>query len=84
MAAKKLDLPPFVEDALRTLVRAGAKATARAVDSILEDGEAFIDEVATRLKAGRATAQGIGAKPPRENEHVDVDVRIVDEKEKHL
>ena len=65
----------FVRDFLGSLARSGAKATARAVDSILEDADDHLDALAARIRQGRQTAQGIGQRPPRK---VNVDVRTVD------
>lgn len=71
-------MDPRIIDVLRGLGRIGARATAAAVDTALDEAEEFVAEIADRIRTGRATAQSIGKKPPRK---VVVDVQPVDNDE---
>lgn len=62
-------------EAIVGVAKSGAKATARAVDSVLEDVGDRADEFVERVKQGRTVAQKFGARPTKK---VNVDARVVD------
>jgi hypothetical protein len=71
----KASILRIVNEALTGLAKTGAKATARAVDSVLEDVADRADEFVERVKKGRTIAQKHGARPAKQ---VKVDARVVD------
>lgn len=71
----KASILKIVNEALTGLAKSGAKATARAVDSVLEDVADRADEFVERVKKGRVVAQKHGARPAKQ---VKVDARVVD------
>ena len=75
MSEVKETLLGIANDFLVGLAKSGAKAAARAVDSVLEDFEDRAEEVQARIKAGRSKAQSVGARPAK---HVKVDTTVID------
>lgn len=71
----KAQILGIVREALTGLAKTGAKATARAVDSVLEDVADRADEFVEHVKRGRNVAQKHGARATRK---VKVDATVVD------
>ena len=70
----KAGVAQVLREALTGLAKSGAKATARAVDSVLEDVADRADEFVERVKKGRAVAQKHGS---REARKVKIDSRVI-------
>lgn len=71
----KQSIARILREGLSGLAQSGAKATARAVDSVLEDVADRADEFVERVKKGRDIAQKHGARQTRK---VKVDAKVVD------
>lgn len=70
----KASIAQILREAVTGLAKSGAKATARAVDSVLEDVADRADEFVERVKKGRAVAQKHGARPTRK---VKIDANVI-------
>ena len=70
----KATIMNMAREFLTGLAKSGAKATARAADSFLEDVADRADEFVSRVNKGRAVAQKHGARPTRK---VKIDANVI-------